>query len=81
MAKWDKFRAKLMSGKSDANIDFEKLCNYLNHLEFEESIEGSHHKFTREGIQALLQLQPRADGKAKPYQVAQVRAYFEEHGL
>jgi len=41
-------------------------------LGFDERIRGSHHIFTKEGIEEILNLQPRG-AKAKPYQVKQVR--------
>jgi hypothetical protein len=39
---------------------------------FKERIRGSHYIFTREGVEEILNLQPKV-GKAKPYQVKQVR--------
>ncbi len=41
-------------------------------LGFDERIRGSHHIFTRDGIEEILNLQPKGS-KAKPYQVKQVR--------
>jgi hypothetical protein len=32
MSKWEKFRAKLLSGESDRSIEFDELCNYLKRL-------------------------------------------------
>lgn len=43
-------------------------------------MEGSHHVFTREGVFGILVLQP-ANGKAKAYQVKQVRRKLAAHGL
>ncbi len=45
--------------------------NYIT-LGFDERIRGSHHIFTRDGIEEILNLQP-IGSKAKPYQVKQVR--------
>jgi hypothetical protein len=39
----DKLLAKILSGTSDANIPFEKLCQLLINLGFDERIRGSHH--------------------------------------
>ncbi len=39
---------------------------------FDERIRGDHHIFTKDGIEEILNLQPKR-GKAKPYQVKQVR--------
>jgi hypothetical protein len=57
---------------SDANILFDQLCQLLLSLEFEERIRGSHHIFSKTGIEEILNLQPYK-GKAKAYQVKQVR--------
>jgi hypothetical protein len=43
-----------------------------NGLGFDERIKGDHHIFTKDGVDEILNLQPK-DGKAKPYQVKQVR--------
>jgi predicted RNA binding protein YcfA (HicA-like mRNA interferase family) len=37
-------------------------------LGFELRIKGSHHIFTKEGIDEIINIQPK-NGKAKPYQV------------
>jgi len=52
----------------------------LRHLGFDERIRGSHHIFTKEGIGEILNLQPK-DGKAKPYQVKQVRGVILRYKL
>ena len=52
----------------------------LSHLGFAERIRGDHHIFTRDGIAEILNLQPRG-GKAKPYQVKQVRAVITAYQL
>ena len=82
MTKWAKVRAKVLSGRSDANIPFTQLCNLLKHCGFEESIEGSHHKFTREDIPPIAELQkPKGEATAKPYQVKQVRKLIEDFDI
>jgi len=48
------------------------LCQLLARLGFEERLRGSHHIFARDGMEEILNLQPKG-GKAKPYQVKQVR--------
>ena len=45
-----------------------------------ERIKGSRHIFTRDGVEEILSLQPQ-EGKAKPYQVKQVRTAILRHGL
>jgi HicA toxin of bacterial toxin-antitoxin, len=52
----------------------------LRHLGFDERIRGSHHIFTKEGVGEILNLQPK-DGKAKPYQVKQVRGVILRYKL
>jgi len=72
MGKYAKLRERLLSGTSDANIDFQALCNLLTRLGFSQRVKGSHHIFSHDGIPDILNLQPKG-GKAKPYQVKQVR--------
>ena len=75
MSKPAKTLAKILSSDSDANIRFDDVCGLLDRLEFKMRISGSHHIFTRPGIETLIDLQPR-QGKCKPYQVRQVREVF-----
>ncbi len=72
MGKQEKILLKVLRGSSDANIAFNDLCFLLKHFEFDERIKGSHHIFTRPDVQEILNLQPKG-GKAKAYQVKQVR--------
>ncbi|VAW30043.1 hypothetical protein MNBD_CHLOROFLEXI01-2935 [hydrothermal vent metagenome] len=72
MGKKEKVLLKVLRGTSDANISFHDLCRLLRHLDFAERIKGSHHIFTRSGVEEILNLQPKR-GKAKAYQVKQVR--------
>jgi len=44
-------------------------------------VKGSHHIFTHEDVVEILNLQPRAGGSAKPYQVKQVRTVITAYGL
>jgi hypothetical protein len=71
---------KVLRGNADANIHFGDLCTLLQHLGFVERIRGDHHIFTREGVVEILNLQPRG-GKAKAYQVKQVRGVITAYGL
>ncbi len=80
MSKLEKLLIKLLRGISDANIDFDELRNLLLRLGFEERIKGSHHILTKEGVEEILNLQPKA-GKAKPYQVKQVRNVIVRYQL
>lgn len=80
MSKIQKFLAKLMRGESDANILFSEFCSILNHFGFEERINGDHHIFTRNDVEEILNLQPK-NGKAKIYQVKQVRNIFLKYKI
>jgi hypothetical protein len=72
-----------MSGRSDANIPFERLCTLLERLGFrEERVHGSHHIFNREDVPELLDLQEsREGGTAKTYQVKQVRELLTKYKI
>jgi len=76
----DKLLAKILIGTSDANIPFAELCQLLINLGFDERIRGSHHIFTRDGVEEILNLQPKR-GKAKAYQVKQVREVILKYQL
>ena len=80
MGKYEKLLSDLLRGRSDANIEFEDLCQLLRSLGFDERISGSHHIFRRSGIEERINLQ-RDKRKAKVYQVRQVRAIIVKHGL
>lgn len=80
MSKHEKLLIKILRGSSDKNIDFEGLRNLLLRLGFEERIKGSHHILTKEGIEEILNLQPKS-GNAKPYQVKQVRNIIVKYQL
>jgi hypothetical protein len=71
---------RILRGTSDANIPFAGLCQLLHHLRFEERVRGSHHIFTKEGVDEILNLQPKGT-KAKPYQVKQVRNVILKYKL
>lgn len=51
MSKVDKIEIQILSGKSDANIEFIDLCRLLNKFDFDERIKGSHHIFTRNEVE------------------------------
>ncbi len=72
MRRRDKLLERILRGTSDADIPFDGMCQLLRRLGFEERIRGDHHIFTKEGVEEILNLQPKG-AKAKPYQVKQVR--------
>jgi len=80
VGKIEKTLERLLRGASDANISFRDLCALLRHLGFVEHVRGDHHIFTREGVEEILNIQPR-NGNAKPYQVKQVRAVILKYQL
>ncbi len=80
MGKYDKILLQILRGASDANTAFDDLCSLLRHLGFDERTRGSHRIFTKSGVQERLNLQ-REEGKAKAYQVRQVRAVIVKYKL
>ena len=80
MSKVTKTLDRVLRGTADANIGFDDICSLLRHLGFAERIRGSHHIFTHDRVGEILNLQPKA-GKAKPYQVRQVRSVIVAYGL
>ena len=70
----------MLRGGSDANIRFSDLRSALLRLGFVERVRGSHHVFTRDGVNEILNLQARR-GLAKPYQVKQVRKVLVRYKL
>ncbi len=80
MSKFEKLVHKVLSGASDRNIEFDKLCKLLITLGFEERIKGSHHIYFKEDVTEIINLQP-LNKKAKPYQVKQVRELLIKYKL
>jgi hypothetical protein len=56
------------------------LCQLLRNLGFNERIKGSHHIFSKDGIEEILNLQPK-QGKAKAYQVKPVRDVILKYSI
>jgi len=81
LTKHERLLAALIAGGSDNNIGFAALRSLLATLGFHERIRGDHHIFTREGVVEILNLQPLAGGKAKGYQVRQVRNVIVRYKL
>ena len=76
----DKLLEQILRGTSDANIPFGGFCQLLRSLGFAERIKGSHHIYTKDGVEEILNLQSKT-GKAKPYQVKQVRSVIVRYRL
>jgi hypothetical protein len=70
MGKYDKLIFRILSGSSDASINFNDLCNLLSALGFEERMKGGHHLFRKKGFVEKINLQ-KDGSQAKPYHVKQ----------
>lgn len=81
MPRLSRIVTRILSATSDQNIRFDELRQVLTGLGFQERIRGSHHIYTRDGVPEILNLQPRDGGKAKPYQVRQVRDVIVRYRL
>jgi hypothetical protein len=80
MSKHAKLLERILLGTADANIPFDGLCHLLRRLGFQRRVRGSHHIFSRDGIEEILNLQPRG-ANAKSYQVKQVRNVILKYKL
>ncbi len=80
MSRNERTREKVLLGNADANIDFRDMYNLLMGLGFDERIKGSHHIFVREGVEEIVNIQPKGRN-AKPYQVKQVRNIILKYRL
>ena len=76
----DKLLVQILRGKSDANVRFSDLCHLLVQLGFQERIRGDHHIFSSEGVEEIINIQPKGS-MAKPYQVKQVRNLIIKYKL
>ena len=81
MAALKKLIQTLLGGRSDRNIRLGDIRRILLSLNFNERITGGHHIFSRQDIAEIINLQPLAGGKAKPYQVKQVRELIVKYAL
>ncbi|MDQ2086338.1 type II toxin-antitoxin system HicA family toxin [Herbivorax sp. ANBcel31] len=80
MGQLEKLLIKILSGTNDKNIEFNDLCKILKTLGFNERIKGSHHIFSKAGLEEILNIQP-VGSKSKPYQVKQVRQVILKYKL
>ena len=80
MGKLEKILDQILRGGGDQNVAFGDLIYLLVSLGFEKRIKGSHHLFSKEGVEEIINIQP-AGSKAKPYQVKQVRRIIVEYQL
>ena len=80
MSKFEKLLTKVLRGTSDTNIGFDELVSLLGRLGFQLRIKGSHHIFYKENIAEIINIQGMS-GKAKPYQVKQVRTIILKYKM
>jgi predicted RNA binding protein YcfA (HicA-like mRNA interferase family) len=71
----------ILSALSDNNIKFSDLRKFILYLGFSERIKGSHHIFFKKNISEIINLQSLKNGKAKAYQVKQVRNIIIKYEL
>lgn len=81
MSGFEKALLEILRGTADANLAFRDLQHVLQRLGFDERIRGSHHIYFKEGVEEILNLQPRSGGRAKPYQVKEVRNVILKYKL
>ena len=62
-------------------IRFSDISKLLIDLGFSERIKGDHHIYYRDEVEEIINLQPLRDGKAKVYQVKQVRTIIMKYKL
>jgi len=80
MSKAEKLFDKLIAARNDANFPFDDLCTLLVKLGYiARKTKGSHIIFQRGP--SFLNLQPTTGGKAKSYQVRQVRQELQKLNL
>lgn len=53
----------------------------MHTLNFQERIKGDHHIFTRDDVLEIVNIQPLNNGKAKAYQVKQIRNIILKYRL
>lgn len=80
MTQKGKLLERILSGVPDAKIPFEDMCQLIRASGFQERMRGSHHVFTKEGVEEILNVQPKGS-KAKAHQVKQVRNVIVKYKL
>ncbi len=74
MSKWVKFWERLDGAQADNNIEFAELISYLERLGWSLFSQGTSHRVYKHPlVPVAVNIQARRDGKAKSYQVKQVR--------
>jgi len=73
----EKTRAALLDPAKDYGHRLADVVRFLEATGWRQRIKGSHHIFNRPGVPVLLNLQSERNGKAKAYQIRQVRQTLE----
>ena len=81
MSQNEKLLLALLSGGNDRSFLFRDLLRILDLLGGRQRIRGDHFVYSFTGVNAIITLQPDKNGKAKPYQVRQVRIFVQENHL
>lgn len=80
MSKKEKLLQKVLFSTNDKNIKFDDIVTLLKSLEFELTIKGSHHIFSKKGVPYKPNIQK--DGNMlKSFQVKQIRNMIFEFKL
>lgn len=80
MSKIEQTFFQVLRGNADANIRFNDLLALLKALGFACRIRGDHYIHTKDGVDEIINLQP-LNGKAKAYQVKQIRNLIHRYKL
>ncbi len=80
MSQFRKALLDILTGTRDADMSFADLQLVLDRLGFQLRIRGDHFIYTKDGVEEIINLQPRG-GKAKPYQVKQARQIIIKYQL
>lgn len=80
MSQQEKALLAILSGTSDRNLLFSDLQGVLERLGFQCRIRGDHFIYFKNGVEEIVNLQP-VGGKAKPYQVKQIRQIILKYQL
>ena len=70
----------VLSGLRDNNIAFNDLRKLLENLGFQYRIKGSHYIYWHKNVEEIINIQ-EDNGKAKSYQVKQVRNLITKYNL
>ena len=80
MGQYGKLVQRILSGRQDKAVLFSEAVSLMQRLGFSMRIKGSHHIFSQENIEEIINLQP--DGsKAKAYQIKQIREIMVKYQL